>query len=313
MSKGMNKEIEVAKKNDKRYRNLRIDALALGDSDILFRDKEKTSLGFSIDISKSVFEFLCEKFQISNPEQFREKLCEAISGDGQELNKISALASSSLCALLCFYGINKDDRSFSFDGVTYTDVHFEVRNKVIRNPSNMDVVLVGKDEEGRDAILFIECKFSEFLGTGKYELGKTYKTEPYASLFKAAKYDEATVFQYGIKQLITHYWGIRNFIEEDPAKYQKAMAKYYAIDDDRKELYRSYERVSFLEVIFDFSEEADYRTYCAETENAFDALRKEDKGKEKQINLLGTTTYQQFFSGERGAVLDPKVKEFYRL
>lgn len=309
----MNEDIENAKKNRK-HKRLGIDVLNLEEREICFRDKDKASLGFKIDITKSVFEFLCEKFEITGPSRDRLeiKLREAVTGDGNEINKINALASSSLCALLCFFNISKDN-ALEYDGITYNDVYFEVRNKVVRSPSNMDVVLVGEDKEHRSAILFIECKYSEFLDSGKYELGKTYREDPCASLFKAAEYDQATVFQYGLKQLITHYLGIRNFIDTDHDKYKKAMSKHYPDNDDRLKLYRSFGHVGFLEIIYDFFGEPEYTTYLGEAKKVFNALADAEKTKDKPIKLLGTATYQEFFSRGRNSILPAKVRDYYQL
>lgn len=67
------------------------------------------------------------------------------------MRRIARLHSSSLCALLFFYNVSKKNPySMEIEGENYafTYSRFEYQNTVIegRNPSNMDVVLVGTEE-----------------------------------------------------------------------------------------------------------------------------------------------------------------------
>lgn len=115
---------------------------------------------------------LIEVFKIEDEQTFGEKFNMAISGDGQEVKRISVLHSSSLAALLMFYSVSKDkplectltDRK----NYKFTNSYFEVKTQVSGSHySNMDVVLTGQCEnDGKKVILFLECKFSEYLSTG---------------------------------------------------------------------------------------------------------------------------------------------------
>ena len=288
--------------NIKRYKDcLNLDALDLDESELCFKDSKFKSVGFNTGAKETVANFLCHKFELSNKELFLEKFNESVSGDGQEFTKISTLHSSSLCALLCFYNVNKN-HPLEYEGITYDDVHFEFKNKVISKPSNMDVVLTGKDKKGRSAILFVECKFSEFIGAGKYKLGEAYTKEPYKHIFDNFEYDKQKVFQYGLKQLVAHYIGIRNFVNNE----------YYLESSPRLELYRKFDIVSFVEVVFRHDND-DYRVYVSESKEVFKALEKEKEKDKLNINLLGTVTYQDLFSGKNSSVIDKKVKAFYKL
>ena len=305
----MEDKIKSVLKND-RYKCLRPEELSdFDNSDLSFRDLNNTSLGFNTGTVEKTIDFFFQKFNLSNKEQFTKKFIESISGDGNELSKNNALHSSSLCALLFFYNIK--NKPIEYNGVKYDDAFFEVKNKVIRNPSNMDVVLTGKDKNGKESILFIECKFSEFLGTRSYKLGEGYKKEPYKHIFDEFNYEKQSVFQYGLKQLVAHYIGICNFIEDNP-KYKKEMSKYYKEGDDRIGLYRKFDNVSFIEVVYEFKESNDYQTYLNETKLVFDALEKENIKTNTKINLLGTTTYQVFFKDNLECV-DDKVLKFYNI
>ncbi len=93
----------------------------------------------------------------------------AVSGSGQEGRRITTLHSSSLCALLHFYNIEEEpllkltlDTNKKTRSVTFTQSFFEYQTPVFNYPSNMDVVLLGKDDEGEEVALFLESKFSEY-------------------------------------------------------------------------------------------------------------------------------------------------------
>ena len=109
-------------------------------------------------------------FKIDDP-MFCSKFVQAISGDGQEANKIMTLHSSSLASLLVFYSVSKDNPIYVMvDGKEekFTESLFEVKNEVSDgsgNFSNVDVVL-----RGDNCILYLESKFSEYLGSGPVEV-----------------------------------------------------------------------------------------------------------------------------------------------
>lgn len=174
---------------------------------------------------------LKEVFGIDNP-VFCSKFVEAISGDGQEANKITTLHSSSLASLLVFYSVSNDnpiyvkvnDKEFKF-----TESHFEVRNEVEPNSgnySNVDVVLYGDT-----CLLYLESKFSEYLGSGSVEVkGVPYYNVMYERLSNTLKeagfhlapkdpphslerIDKTAFYNEGLKQMISHYLGVRTEIE----------------------------------------------------------------------------------------------------
>ena len=203
-------------------------------------------------------ELLPKIFGIVNPELFKEKFNMSVNGSGQELSKIRTLHSSSLCALLHFYnvteknpltlslGTDKKQRTAEF-----TKSVFEFKSPVIINPSNMDVVLIGKDtESGEDIVLFLESKFAEYYtsaSTRHKEISQKYLDNKYGSdLYKdnvltrlglkRNNYDpncfelvsmSEPFYIGGIKQMISHYIGIRNvlnknyFSEKDPDNNSK--------------------------------------------------------------------------------------------
>ena len=182
-----------------------------------------------------------------NPKVFADKYLQATSGDGQEARRIRTLHSSSLLCLLCFYGISEErPLRLNLEGrqITFTSSQFEVKNLVVTgktggdHQSNMDVVLTGKDAQtGKEVILFLESKFSEYLTWGKYSgISNHVYQKTYDQLFNAGvlermglKYEEcpdkpgysdlASVkgktmhYAGGIKQMVSHYLGVKNAAE----------------------------------------------------------------------------------------------------
>ena len=306
------------KKGDKNiYNQLGATELGLEPAKVFcYRSANKKSIGFKMDVSGAVAERFKEIFDLENYNyaDFKEKLAQSISGDGQELSKINALHSSSLCALLMFYNVS-DKKPFSIDGHTFTNSFFEVKNKVIKSPSNMDVVLTN---EATKEILFVECKFSEYLSKSeKYDLPKDYKEYKDKGYFGDIDFEKETVFPYGLKQLVAHYIGIDYFRKEEYSPEQ--LFAFYPNEDDflrRKTIYDNqmkYEKIYFMEVVFQL-DVGEYGTYIEETEKVFDALRKIEEGAtNKPIEIIGTKTYQELFrdNKENLKILPDKVKMFY--
>ena len=86
-----------------------------------------------------------------------------IGGQGNEKEKIDAVYSSSLQSYVFFNRVDKDHPitiPFEDGPMTFTKVLFEFKNKVIKYPSSIDVVLV--NEETR-SICFIESKLFEIV------------------------------------------------------------------------------------------------------------------------------------------------------
>ena len=191
--------------------------------------KSEKSLRF---VEKGKIDTLKRIFGIEG-DTFDEKFNEACSGDGKEESRIMTMHSSSLCALLFFYNVSKKNPiKLNLDGNDYvfTDVYFEVQSTVIsgRRPSNMDVVLVNKEE---NVVLFLESKFSEYYSdvSKSLTIAKTYQDNEIGELFytgnalenlnikiEEPKDDEFKIvsdkkcYLGGIKQMISHFIGACN-------------------------------------------------------------------------------------------------------
>lgn len=100
--------------------------------------------------------------------------------------------------------------------------------------------------------------------------------------------------------------GFKNFLGGYTAKEVKAF--YRNKDYGRSSIYKKYNHVAFMEVIFklDYPE---YQTYLSETEKTFDVL----KTKTNEISIVGTKTYQELFVDDNSKILPELVKKFYKI
>ena len=199
----------------------------------LTSQSNKDSRSFCLAPEENTLETLKRVFCIDTND-FDEKFKQACSGSGQEERRIATLHSSSLCALLFFYNLSEENPlTIYVDGlgnVSFIDAIFEYQNCVIENanPSNMDVTLLGKCN-GKKVILFLESKFSEYItGTQKkLNINRAYLSEEISkNLYEKWQWDinltenekEFSVsvsgmdaYLGGLKQMISHYVGVRKF------------------------------------------------------------------------------------------------------
>ena len=259
-------------------------------------------------------------FKIDDP-MFCSKFVQAISGDGQEANKIMTLHSSSLASLLVFYSVSKDNPIYVMvDGKEekFTESLFEVKNEVWEgsgNFSNVDVVL-----RGDNCILYLESKFSEYLGSGPVEVKKVdyYNTiyERLSDTLKDAgvhlmtkdgkrfleREDKAAFYNEGLKQMISHFLGVTTEITTG-------------------RLNASGKKIALGEVLFNFEDRVPicakkYESY----KTAYSILKKGLEGcvKKDDTNLIinDLTTYQCILGSESNHQflrnLPQSIREFYR-
>lgn len=182
---------------------------------------------------------LAELFGIRRRDLFREKFAQSCGGDGQEGKRIAALHSSALCALLFFYNVSEENpyrMEIEEKEYTFTYSRFEYQNTVIERGgrSNVDVVLVGTDSSGKPAVLFLESKFSEYYESpGKRSISVEYLKNNYGqAIYKGnclaqmglriieqagdANFtlcSDETCYIEGIRQMISHYIGVRNLCD----------------------------------------------------------------------------------------------------
>ncbi len=226
----MNKKINELKKYKDIYEGINIDFI---DDEYIHVSKNKDRLYFSnpgkqVIIKKEILELFKKIFNLEDDKEFDKHFDIVVTGQGKEINKISNLRSSSLCSLLNFYKVSEDN-PIIIDDTKYTKVSFEVKNPVINSPSSIDLVL-----ESEDKVLYLESKFSEYYSKeslnysdkyikywenikdffDKYTTVKSSK-EGYVRLIKRQK---PNCYTEGIKQMISHYIGVINFINNGEDK-----------------------------------------------------------------------------------------------
>lgn len=302
------------------------------DFDFEVAKKGVTDPSYEIAFSdKTLIDFVGDKIALSfdinkNKDTFAKKFQMACSGTGDELKKITTLHSSSLCALLFFFNVdNKKLVIRSLSEYEFTESYFEFKNKVIRSPSNIDVVLLGKNiKTGKKVILFLESKFSEYItGTGKIEVSESYfKTDRYSapiyeSIDKEEYFDfnkkdgfyNSKKYNEGIKQMISHYYGIRNFMKKP------------ADNEDVYKNIRDYEAEEIIlgEILFDnFAKDnkleeklKDYKKDYSKLAKIINEQYEKDETKPENIEFKVWPKSLSYSELEEYISDFPKIKKFY--
>ena len=297
-------------------------------------------------------------FDISEKVLFEKQFKLVTTGQGDEINKITTVHSSSLAALLFFYNLeNKNlenktlELSFeTMDGtkttkrrVEFNQSYFEFKSPVIGYPSNMDVVLIGEDKNDnqKPVVLLLESKFSEYYvgASYSYTISKSYGEREYSKdIYKKESIESIgieredktngdfqlvakgeKVYLEGVKQMISHYYGIRRVLngeeykeEGDRNEMQTEVCK--AIGDEKAV-------VILGEILFDrgigslkIGDTCCFDSYSKLYEGLMKVIAKEIKEKEvkrfevlkdvlkysdlKDCNQIGDNIRKFYFSGE---------------
>lgn len=266
---------------------------------------------------------LIDRFGIQDEVLFITKYLEAISGDGQEWSRITTLHSSSLIALLCFYSISKKN-SIEINGYSFEESFFEVKTQVYQDSeSNMDVVLRGKDKDGKKVVLFLECKFSEYLSCGQYKgiCKETYE-KPYKELglFEGTPIDHVKfenedeiaikpldgkqIYCGGIKQMLSHYIGVSNY----------SLHRDNALTEHQRFTANPDETVLLGEILFDFGGNIT-GTKLENYKQAYTSLAKKINNTHKIVMFENALTYQEVFSAESNSnvIKEKNIRNYYAL
>lgn len=254
-------------------------------------------------IKSKIISFFNIEFSSAEEERaFDIRFNEAVTGSGDELFKMNAVYSSSLFAFLFFSKISGDN-PLTIGGIEYVDAFFEFKNKVYKGPSNMDVVLKGRSNE----LLFVECKFSEYLTPGPTDIRSAYFQDEQHTLARRlrsdsdsrlrlewdgkkyqAKFDGKPVYTEGIKQIIAHLIGIENYRNGNFYEYVEESNQ----KDRRNDLLvKGAFQTRFIEIMFQFDKDNSKRkTYCDAASYLLSIVQDD--------SLLSPITYQTVLNDE---------------
>lgn len=210
--------------------------------------KEKLKEGLSCN-DKGYFNSYTENIYNNVMDQVYQNMFDKGSG-GELHSKAEAVHSSSMLSYNLFHWI-KDGNTFTFNGVVYSKVYFEVQMRTLScrsNPANMDVVLDGTDSNGKRHLLFVESKFTEYLNNSQFDISESYSKEcnwynkniKWSQVISIAKEKCKKSYGEGIKQAITHLFGIYGLYGD-----KKALG-WFNINNDRLKI----EDINGIEIHF---------------------------------------------------------------
>ena len=257
----------------------------------------------------SICDVLIANFGINNPARqklFRKKYKEAIGGDGHEWKRICTLHSSSLLALLFFYSISEENMlTININGIDYIfdKSKFEVKTAVSAGHySNMDVVL----ESSRDKVkLYLECKFTEYLSSGKV----SNISEIYFD-----KYEELGLYNANsINHLVfSHINKVTTISQDAQSKgyycqgIKQMLSHYIGITIQQSESYK----IFLGEILFEFCHE---KEKMQKYEQIYESLANKLNHINSNVEMLKQNLTYQKISHDFIQRLEPKIRDFYQL
>ena len=305
----------------------------------IYRSKSGVPLFFVGSTSSDMFASL---FSINERIKFKEAFRVATGGVGNEFAKINSVASSALLPLLVFHPLfvnsEQDNRlSIKIGQKFYNRVFFEIRNKVVRRPSCIDIVL--QSDDGK-TLLFLESKLTEYIDGIKdkaiYGKGywKLYSDTRIKEALKKGGFKEPLltangvllsapegVYIEGIKQSLSHLIGIVKGpmdIKEDDNYPSDYLEQYRKVYSDAEEFI--YGTIIYDPTAIGIGKE-EFKAYINTYKNIFSnapeilaSISEYCGTKNKPLTILETPiTYQEIFSNNE-TFFDNlhKVKAFYR-
>jgi hypothetical protein len=265
-----------------------------------------------------------EEFALSD-KKFEYNIWRLFSGSGSEGSKFYSKESSSRLSFLCFSSWIEKNGYVEIEleekcPVKFTQLYFEAKNKVIKSPSNVDVLLVSEKE---DTILYLESKFTEYvrdaknqakLGKGYFESKDTGITElkdvlVYSDIVskdedgggKVESKNHPLTYPQGIKQMISHFIGVCKGPSEKDVEHDKLL-----------KIWENATQIYLGSVLYQFSDkEFDAYSKCheeiAKVLNDKRLIIKSDK----KINVIGKPfTYQELVKKNP---LPKEVADYYKL
>lgn len=305
------------------------------------KSKSQSPLFFENTSGADMSELFASLFAIKDTVRFNEAFKIAVDGVGKERGKINSVASSALLPLLVFHPLfsrtgNDNRPSIIIGNKEYDRAFFEVRNRVVRRASCVDVVLQSVDKK---TLLFLESKLTEFIGgtTRKATYGKGY-IDLYSDLrIKGALKEgniEASItdrgvelstldktYIEGIKQSVSHLIGIVKgpaTVKSDdnyPSWYQSEYRSAYGYATEfiyGTIIYDPHSMGVGMEEYYAYMEL--YKRIFSNSSEIMAAINEYCGTNSKPLTVLDTPiTYQQILSDNKTFLNDLSiVKTFYR-
>lgn len=310
-------------------------------------NKNTQGSAFLVLPENSISNLFAVKFGITIPEDLEKfhqafRLC--TEGQGNELKSINNVISSALLPLLTFFRLLGEKSGFSFqielEGqlIKFDRCFFEVRNRVLRLPSCLDVALYSSESK---VMLFFESKLSEYKNVAKELRIKDgylglYNDEKFQEILRGGGIkkegnklmlaDGGKAYLEGIKQTVSHLIGL----VQGPSENRKGVYYPRQYLSDYKRCFEDSSRLYYATIILDpkeigVSDEGgrykDYVTLYQETigdngEGLIKCIRLWDKinaKHDKEIWILRhPLSYHTVFKANRSLLL-PTVRKFYQL
>lgn len=278
--------------------------------------KKESENSLTIDVNdKAGLESL---FNTTIPKNLWEQ---AVKNHRIEERRIFTLPSSALASLLCFHAVSKSNPisiPVGNETLLFNEIEFEHKNRCINkaHPSCIDVTLKNEDTKH---ILFLECKFSEYLHNGKasdissqyHSYYKKYtKVLPKELVFEGMENASASKtittsscrcnhYCEGVKQMLSHHIGACNFIKDSDSRYTVYLGSI--VFDFSRCGYSSMMNLGKMEVKM-----KDYSCLYQQLAKGLNFITSD------VIMLPTLMTYQNTFHNNPNLLSD-RIKEFYHL
>ncbi len=260
-----------------------------------------------------------------------------VNGNGNEKDKINKAYSSSLQSLLFFSAVNAKN-PITINKIDYTQALFEFKNRVIKSPSCIDVVLIDKDYKN---FVFIESKLTEIPRDSNEDgtpvIGRSYFNDSCSAGYKKALdlaqsdlngigifIEDATetskhlrrvhkikdykyVYSYGIKQILSHLIGISNFKYNRKDSTEGRLSEELDCKDIKityMELYNAFPKIGNKEIETKID---NFKEHCNAVRTLI--MRKEPK----VVNNFLVMSYQDLYKNRGDYKISDKVVSFYHL
>jgi hypothetical protein len=253
-------------------------------------------------------------------EKYAENYNRQISGSGKESGKIDSIESSSCLAFSCFCNVDENHPiTIEVDGdlIQFTQCYFEVQNRVITIPSNIDILLINYE---KNILLYLESKFTEYICQAHQAptiIGTKYFSNYETLMNQLSEFVDVKshtmipqpaiphIYYDGIKQMISHFIGVC----QGPAIQDKLYFKFHDLWKKSK--------IYLGTILYKFPGDEGNESYIecysklySQLSNTLNRVKFEDQ---KNVHILNQVlTYQDVFA-HNPDILSDKIAQYYQL